>query len=331
MAIIRARAGPPRPASASRGSEPTNDLSVQAAVGTNWRSRPSSAGILGLGAAILLALASLASVLFAVRQPVGFGMFLGLLVGLICGGLALMLLVFTYAYFMLRYRLGPRGIVIRWLGREETIPYGAVDGIFAGSRLGQTMRVRGLNWPGYYVGVGRTRAMGLVRYYTTTSDLNDIALIVTPAATYAVSPADADGFRRDLIRRVQESDDAREAVEEQPPKPGRVPPSVRDLTFSASILASVALLALSIAYIWLKWDGLPGTIPLHFAADGTPDMLGPREDVFRIPGIGAAIFIANLGLGLALHAREQAAARMIWATSVVVQVLVLVATARILH
>jgi hypothetical protein len=306
VAIIRARTGPPRPASASRGSEPTNDLSVQAAAGTSWRSRPSSAGILGLGAAILLALASLASVLFAIRQQVGFGMFLGLLVGLICGCLAVMLLVFTYAYFMLRYRLGPRGMVIRWLAREETIPYGAVDGIFA-------------------------RAMGLVRYYTTTSDLNDIALIVTPAATYAVSPADADGFRRDLIRRVQESEDAREAVEEQPPKPGRVPSSIRDLTFSASIVASVALLAVSVTYIWLKWDGLPGTIPLHFAADGTPDMLGPREDVFRIPGIGAAIFIANLGLGLALHAREQAAARMIWATSVIVQVLVLVATARILH
>lgn len=283
-----------------------------------------------MGAAALFGIAASVSLLFAIRQPVGLGMFVALLVALICGVLGLVILVFTYGYFALRYRFERGALVIRWLGREEVVPFGRVDGIFAGNRLGQAMRVRGLNWPGYHVGVGRTRAMGLVRYYTTTSDLDDIALIVTPAATYAVSPADASNFRRELIRRVEESDgDAdREAVQ---PRARSLTPQFRDVSLPLLLLVSLAIAGLSVAYIWLRWDVLPDTVPLQLAIDGTPSQVGPREDLFRLPGIGVAIILANLGLGLAIYARERGAARMLWAASAVVQVLVLVATARILH
>ena len=288
------------------------------------------AGWLGLAAAALLCVAAVVSVLFGIRQPVGFGMFVALLVALICGVLALMLFVFTYGYFALRYRLERQALVIRWLGQEEVVPFGAVDGIFAGSRLGQAMRVRGLNWPGYHVGTGRTRAMGMVRYYTTTSDLKDVALIVTPDATYALSPADAPSFRRELIRRVEEAEDDAERLDGQAPTRS-TPSPFRDVMLPAAFIASLGLLALCLGYVWLKWEGVPEIIPLRFSADGTPNQLGPREDIFRIPIIGTGILLVNLFLGLALHGRERAAARMLWTTSVVVQLLVLVATVRVLH
>jgi len=294
-----------------------------------WRPRSSPAGFFGIGATLVLGFATLASLLFAIRQAVGFGMFVALLVALICGVFGLTILIFTYGYFTLRYRFERQALVVRWLGRQEAVPFAKVDGIFAGPRLGQAVRVRGLNWPGYHVGVGRTRGMGVVRYYTTTSNLDDVALVVTPAATYALSPADPTGFRQELIRRVEESNEVEGAEAE--PNGRSFPPVLRDATFPLLLLASLALLAVSVGYVSLKWEGLPETIPLHFAADGTPDQLGAREEVFRVPGIGAAIMIANLGLGLALYARERAAAQMLWAASVVVQLLVLVATARILH
>jgi hypothetical protein len=299
---------------------------------TTWRPRSSQAGLLGLGAAGLLILAAAASGLFAIRQPIGFAMFLGLLVGFVCGALALLVLVLAVGYFRLRYRFEPSGLVITWLGRREQIDYERVDGVFAGPRLGQAMRVRGLNWPGFHVGVGRTRAMGFVRYFVTTGELAQIALIVTPDVTYALSPADASGFRRELIDRVEASESispSEEKSEESSSAPA--PSALRDPTLAATLLGSIAVLALTIAYISVRWQSIPDVLPMQFSRDGAVLAYGQREDIFMLPGIGAAIIIANLGIGLSIYARERMAARLLWSISVVVQVLVIVATARILH
>ena len=299
---------------------------------TTWRPKSSPAGLLGLGAATFLGLAALASGLFAIRQPVGFAMFLGLLVGFVCGALAILILVLTTGYFLMRYRFEPTGLTVNWLGRRELIAYDRVDGIFAGQRLGQAMRVRGLNWPGFHVGVGRTRVMGFVRYFVTTGDLNEIALIVTPDVTFALSPADAAGFRRELIARVEASDLGPSlAAPSEASEPRPAPSPLRDVTLAATTLASLAVIVLTGLYIGARWSAIPDVLAMQFSRDGTILAYGQREDVFRLPGIGAAILIANLGIGLAIYARERAAARMLWAVSVVVQVLMMVATARILH
>jgi hypothetical protein len=299
---------------------------------TTWRPKSSPAGFLGLGAALALALAATTSALFAIRQPVGFAMFLGLLVGFVCGALAVLVLVLTVGYFRLRYRFEPAGLVVNWLGRREIIGYDRVDGIFAGQRLGQAMRVRGLNWPGFHVGVGRTRVMGFVRYFVTTGDLNEIALIVTPDVTFALSPADAAGFRRELIGRVEASEmGASTGVSSDDSEARPHPSPLRDVTLAATILASIAVIVLTGLYIGARWSGIPDVLPMQFSRDGTILAYGQREDIFKLPGIGAAILIANLGIGLAIYARERAAARMLWAISIVVQVLMMVATARILH
>jgi hypothetical protein len=298
---------------------------------TTWRPKSSPAGLLGLGAAAALALAATASGIFAIRQPVGFAMFLGLLVGFVCAALALLVLVLTVGYFRMSYRFEAAGLRIAWLGGQQVIGYEHIDSIFAGQRLGQTMRVRGLNWPGFHVGVGRTRAMGFVRYFVTTGDLNQIVLIVTPDVTFALSPADAGGFRRALIERIEASElvdvpaSSSESAQSAP-----TPSPLRDVTLAATVLAAIAVLAVTGLYISSRWAGIPDVLPMQFSRDGTVLQYGQREDIFRLPGIGAAILIANLGVGLAIYARERAAARMLWSISVIVQVLVLVATARIL-
>ena len=299
---------------------------------TTWRPKGSPAGLLGLGTALALALAALASGLFAIRQPVGFAMFLGLLVGFVCGALAILMLVLTIGYFRLRYRFEPNGLVVSWLGRRDVIAYDRVDGIFTGQRLGQAMRVRGLNWPGFHMGVGRTRAMGFVRYFVTTGDLNEIALIVTPDVTFAVSPADGAGFRRELIGRVEASDGLEPSfLPSERTTRAQVGSPLKDITLAATLLASIAVLAVTGLYIAGHWSTSKEVLELQSTFDGKVLAYGQREDIFKLPGIGAAILIANLGIGLSLYARERAAARMLWSISVIVQVLLLVATARILH
>lgn len=305
-----------------------SDVAPTTEAPSGWRTRGSHAGAFGLAAVTVLGLATLACLLFAIRQPVGFFMFVGFLVALICGVVTLVVLVLAVGYFSLRYRFERDALLLRWLWQESVVPFGAIDGIYSGARLGQAMRVRGLNWPGYHVGVGRSRTMGLVRYYTTTNDLSGVVLIATAAETYAISPGDTAAFRRELIQRVEAS----EAVTEDSLVATQRPTSaVRDLWLAGLTASAVALLLVTMVYIWARWDGLPELITIHVSADGTPDQQGPREDVLRVPTIGAAILIANLGVGLALYGREHVAARMMWATAVVVQVVVLIGTARILH
>ncbi|MCC7372707.1 MAG: hypothetical protein IT306_30125 [Chloroflexi bacterium] len=282
----------------------------------------------------MLALAAAASAIFAIRQPVGFAMFLGLLVGFVCAALAVLLFVLSIGFFRLRYRFTPRGLKVGWLGGGETIAYDKIDSIFAGHRLGQAMRVRGLNWPGFHVGVGRTRTMGFIRYFVTTGDLDQLVLIVTPDMTVAVSPADLAGFRRALIERLEAADEAgpiqAPAMASEPVTPQS---PLRDLLLPAALLSAIAVLALTVLLIFVRWSFIQEPLPMQFRFDGSAVVVvayGVKEDIFRLPGIGAAILIANLGIGLSIYARERAAARMLWTVSVIVQVLVLVATARLL-
>ena len=268
-------------------------------------------------------------------------MFLGLLVGFVCAALAVLLFVLTIGFFRLRYRFVDEGLWVGWMGGSELIAYDRVDSIFAGHRLGQAMRVRGLNWPGFHAGVGRTRTMGFIRYFVTTGDLDQIVLIVTPDVTVAISPADLSGFRRALIERLEA---AEEAGLVSATAPGAAPtiatsePAVpssplRDLMLPTMLLSAIAVLALTIVLIFVRWPGVPELLPMQFRWEGTELQVvayGQREDIFRLPGIGAAILIANLGIGLSIYARERAAARMLWSVSVIVQILVLVATARLL-
>ncbi|MFN8522408.1 MAG: PH domain-containing protein [Chloroflexota bacterium] len=264
------------------------------------------------------------------RQPVGIGLFLAFLVALLAALGAVGAAILTSGYARMRYRFTADCLMLEWLWQRWPIRYGEVDGIFAGSRLGQAVRVRGVSWPGCHVGVGRTRAMGLVRYCTTTTDLDKVALVVTPTATFAISPADPAGFRRELIARVEAFD-----VDAAPPVPA--PPPVvalgplRDIALLALVGGSIALLLASLAYAWYRWEDLPDIITIHVGPDGSPDQRGPREDFYRVPGIGTAILLLNVVVGLVLYTRERAGARMLWATALVVQILVLIATVRILH
>lgn len=265
-------------------------------------------------------------------------MFLGLLVGFVCAALATLLLVLTIGFFRLRYRFEANGLWVGWMGGSELIAYDRVDSIFAGHRLGQAMRVRGLNWPGFHAGVGRTRTMGFIRYFVTTGDLDQIVLIVTPDVTVAISPDDLSGFRRALIERLEAAEESglptaaatTATVESEPAAPAS---PLRDLMLPAMLLSAIALLALTIVLIFVRWPGVPELLPMQFRWEGVELQVvayGQREDIFRLPGIGAAILIANLGIGLSIYARERAAARMLWSVSVIVQILVLVATARLL-
>ncbi|HEX3244879.1 MAG TPA: PH domain-containing protein [Chloroflexota bacterium] len=291
-----------------------------------WYPRPSNAGrLLAVIAAAALVFSAIVFWL-ATRQDVGLGMFFGLLIGALALSLGGAVAVAALGYYTLRYALEPGGLVISWLDREERIPYGQIDGILGGGRLGP-LHVRGLDLPGYRIGASRSRALGLIRIYATSGRPDEIILVLTDTTSYALTPSSIEEFRRQLIQSAEASDSTREPLP-QALRPGMqaVP---RDAVMLGSGVVSIVLVALMIAWIMARFASLPDLMPIHFDALAHPDFVAPKADVFRFPAVGGGILLINAVICGAIYANERGAARLLAVSTMVIELVTLVAVARV--
>jgi len=96
---------------------------------------------------------------------------------------------------------------------------------------------------------------------------------------------------------------------------------------AASIVGMVALAT----YVRLAMPSLPHLLPLHYNSQGSVDLIGPRTDLYKIPGIGGVVFASDLVLAGVLHRRERLAALILLTASVLVQTMLVVATINIVR
>jgi hypothetical protein len=293
---------------------------------TVWLPRPSHAGrLLALIAAGALIVSALVFWL-ATRQDVGLGMFFGLLIGALALSLGGAVGFAALGYFTLRYSLEPDALVITWLDREERIPYAQIDGILGGSRLGP-LHVRGLDLPGYRIGASRSRALGLIRIYATSGRPDDIILVLTGTTSYALTPSSIEEFRGQLIRSAESSDPRRQSTR-QALRPG-VQAVPRDTVMLGAGLISILLLALMVAWIMARFASLPDLMPIHFDALSNPDFVAPKADVFRFPAVGGGILLINAVICAAIYSNERGAARLLAVSTIVIELVTLVAVIRV--
>ncbi|HEX5416270.1 MAG TPA: hypothetical protein VFZ25_11430 [Chloroflexota bacterium] len=100
------------------------------------------------------------------------------------------------------------------------------------------------------------------------------------------------------------------------------------ILFGIVSLLACAALAL---YVWLVLPSIPLFLPLHYDGAGNVDLIGPRVDLLKMPGIGLIVLGADAVLASYLHRRERAAALALLATSILVQGLLIVATLNIIR
>jgi hypothetical protein len=304
-------------------SDTTSDPRPMAMV---WIPRPSQAGLTLAATAVGALLFSALVFWLATRQDVGLGMFFGLFIGALALSLGATVAVVAFGYFSLRYALEPNALVISWLDREERIPYGQIDGILGGGRLGP-LRVRGLDLPGYRVGVSRSRALGAIKIYATSQRAEEIILVLTATASYALTPSNIDEFRENLIRSAEASE-GNDATEVQSLRPG-VQAVPRDAFMLSTIVASALLLAAMVAVIMVRFAELPDLMPIHFDALANPDFIAPKGDVFRFPTVGTGILVVNTVIAAAIYSAERIGARLLSVSTVIIELVILVAVVRV--
>ena len=284
----------------------------------------------GVGIALMsfITLVTAALVGIAASRPISFATFvvgLAVLLGLILAGL---IAYWVYGLIGASYRLDRNALIIDWGTSEQVIPTGDIQRVFTGDDIEGKPHFYGGRWPGHWVGYGHLPDAGPTLFYATRP-LTEQIFIATPGLIYAISPTEPESFLQSLQQRLQMG--PTQAVEQTSKRPSILDWPIWQDTLALALLGVSALaFVLLLGILTLRFPNIPVLVPLHFGTSGSPDRLGPRTELFLLPVIGLLTLIVNGILGAMSYPRNRLASYMLWAGSVLVQLLVWTATFGIL-
>jgi hypothetical protein len=251
---------------------------------------------------------------------------------IVLGMLAVGVGLWALAYRRLAYALTERVLEISWFGHQLGVPYVAIEGVYTGQRLVGNATPTVPVWPGIYVGPGRARGVGRLRFFATSPDPAALTLITLEHSGVVLSARNPLDFRTALIERIQESAALAGSKTLTSAPPTTAPwTAVFDRWLPATLAIGLVLFLVILGAIALGFDALPLDIPYRFDASGDPSQIVPRNDLLRLPFLGLAALLGDAALGVWLHARERLLARMLWLSGAIIQAVLLVAVVRLLQ
>ncbi len=299
-----------------------------------WRPVFSGGGFIGLSLTLVL-WAGAVRLALMLPGPVSaqtFWLAVGVL-ALFC--LGAFFLYESLAFFSLRYTFDRNGLTIRWAGNSQVIPMNHITTIRRWEE-GEEIRERGLRWPGFHRGVARSRMLGKIFFFARAGRKAQL-VVHTAQASYVISPRRPEEFIKEMeIRRNL----------------GINRPLAQELTYwwlfswspwrdRAFMLVGAIALLLNLALFALlchRYTSLPPLIPTHFSEilEGgqgriVADIIGQKEELFKIPLFGLILMAGDWGLGILLHRRRRLLAVLLGATAAAVQVVFGLATLYILY
>jgi len=272
------------------------------------------------GPAAMLALIGIDILLlraFVTRPIDGLSFVLALLVL----GSLLVLLYLGYrilSTFMLEYWVDRDAVTLIWGPTRQIVPMGYIERIVASPDTQVLDAPAPWHWPCPHRRRMVTRLFGMVNAYSTRP-LDEQIILVTNGESYSVSPADPRGF----LQAVQERfglgvNRVREPELQRPPV--WTWPLWRDKV--ALFLIGAGLLGVLVMFgaLCFRYPGLSSDLPLHFDVAGLPDLIAPKSELFRLPGIGLAVWLFNTGVGVWLYRHVQrGSAYLLWFGALAVQ------------
>jgi hypothetical protein len=175
--------------------------------------------------------------------------------------------------------------------------------------------------------------MGRLRFFATSTDQSALSLVSVEHGGVIVSARDLQGFRAALIEHVERSPDpgadpSARLVQQAPPS--RAPwTAVADPWLPVCVALGTLVLLLILAVIVSRFDALPDYVPLRFDAGGRSSFIAPKSDLLRLPLLGLACLVVDWGIGIWVHARETALARLLWLGGAIVQLVLFVGVLRL--
>jgi hypothetical protein len=265
----------------------------------------------------------------AVNASVGLVFLLFLLPFLLAVFLVPLLAYRLYVLHFSSYVLARDYLRLRWGLRLETLAMAEVIWVRPADELARKLPLPWLRWPGSVMGQRRLPNGMVVEFMASRS--SRLLLLAGAEGLFAISPADPAAFLQ-AYRRLNELGSL------SPPPPQSIYPTfllarVWEARPTRFLLISGALLSLAL----LAWASLAApsleSVSLGFAASGTPRPPIPGIRLMLFPVLNSFFFFVNSLLGLFLFRRDEnrPLAYLLWASSVLVTILFLIATSIVLR
>jgi len=281
--------------------------------GSRWAGLAVVAGIL---------LLDLVLVTWLLRRPVSPFSFVLLLLVLLSAPLLIHLSYRTWGAFTLEYWLDRNAVRIRWADTCMVIPLTAIEQIVGDGELATPFSLR--LWPAPFVrslstGRGASRALFASRPAASSLWLQTAEMFVV------ISPAEPETFLAALqdYNRLGPSHTLSLGSEYT----SLCAVSVWEDGLSRwFLLAGGVGVLLLFATLFFAYPGLPDRLIFHYQAAGIPDSIRPKSALFLLPSIGLIAYLVNGLAGLWMACRRQrAGAYLLWGSTLLVQLLSLLA------
>lgn len=229
----------------------------------------------------------------------------------------------THALSTLTYSINRDTLLIRWGFRRVIVPIDTIQRMIPGRTLDEA-KIDGLNWWGCHVGHADVKRVGHTLYYSTHSSPDELLFVVTTDESYALTVLDQAAFAEAIQARAALGS-VDHPIQRSSATGIAAIPFWRDrvaVIAAASGAASCVLLA---GFVYWQYPDLPNVIQLSFPALGGVVRVGDKSELVHIAYLGAGILAVNTVLGIALHTRERAAGLWLFASSGLLQFVLLAA------
>ena len=294
----------------------------------NWRPRVRVG--LWVGIAILLAIGLVdAGLIWRVKRGPHNGLTFLCGFALLVSLVAIALIAYRlYDLTQLRYEFDRNRLMIVRAGTRHIIPLESIDRIVQGRRGelrpdGLNARIKGVHWPGCYIGRGEIKEIGLTLFNGVTPP-RDQLIVITPALAYGISVSDLEAFRQ-VFAACRQLGPSTEVRHKAIQAPYLHRPIWRDRVAQGLVGAGILLSALLFAVLLFRYPSLPDRLPMHYDAAGLVDRIAPRSEAFDLPVIGLLAWATNGVLGTLFYRRQRMLSYLAWSGTLIVQTLFLMA------
>lgn len=265
-----------------------------------------------------------AAMVVASGGPAEFRTFLAWVVG------ALLLLVgglfgyWTWALSTLRYEIDREALVIHWGLRRIVVPLGNITRLVPGRTVYEA-HVAGLNWWGCHIGHADVTRVGYTLFYSTHSSLDELLFVLTDGEAFGLTVLDQAEFAEDVQANAALGPTIG-ALRRSAAGGIAAFPIWRDGTAKTVAFLSVLCAGIAAGYVFAAYPGLPSVVQLNYPELDEIVRIGDKSELLRIAYVSGGIAVANLALGVLFHARVRAAGVWLFASSGMLQLVLLAAS-----